>query len=299
MISPAGVLSVLPRVQRLKMGQAMAGQAARVWADEVTVHVSIGGQLVKTMPSSLDAEDLAELRMRGAAPAGPPPAMPAPARADALPAGTVIEVDRAVDASGIADLAGHKVKVGAELARSKVTLRLDGHLIHVIAGGVLAKTLPSPVPAGDRARLRGARIAGQPAARARLPARSASSARSPGTASSWSPASGSASAPPTPGRSSPSTSRTPTSALPATAPRYPSTPATSSAPSTGGEPRSTPRNPKPCPACPETVNQVVSRSCQGCPETTHHTRPANTDHPGQLQMTPTFRPAHSLKSLAN
>ena len=150
------------RVQRLKMGPALAGQAARVWADEVTVHVSIGGQLVKTVPSSLDAEDLAELRMRGAAPAGPPPALPAPARADALPAGTVIEVDRAVDANGIADLAGHKVKVGAELARSKVTLRLDGHLIHVIAGGVLAKTLPSPVPAGDRARLRGARIAGTP-----------------------------------------------------------------------------------------------------------------------------------------
>ena len=161
-ISPAGVLSVLPRVQRLKMGPALAGQAARVWADEVTVHVSIGGQLVKTVPSSLDAEDLAELRMRGAAPAGPPPALPAPARADALPAGTVIEVDRAVDASGIADLAGHKVKVGAELARGKVTLRLDGHLLHVIAGGVLAKTLPSPVPAGDRARLRGARIAGTP-----------------------------------------------------------------------------------------------------------------------------------------
>ena len=162
MISPAGVLSVLPRVQRLKMGPALAGQAARVWADEVTVHVTIGGQLVKTVPSSLDAEDLAELRMRGAAPAGPPPAMPAPARADALPAGTVIEVDRTVDANGTADLAGHKVKVGAELARSKVTLRLDGHLIHVIAGGVLAKTLPSPVPAGDRARLRGARIAGTP-----------------------------------------------------------------------------------------------------------------------------------------
>ena len=161
-ISPAGVLSVLPRVQRLKMGPAMAGQVARVWADEVTVHVSIGGQLVKTVPSILDAEDLAELRMRGAAPAGPPPALPAPARAGALPAGTVIEVDRAVDASGNADLAGHKVKVGAELARGKVTLRLDGHLIHVICDGALAKTLPSPIPAGDRAGLRGARIAGTP-----------------------------------------------------------------------------------------------------------------------------------------
>ena len=41
-------------------------------------------------------------------------------------------MDRAVDASGNADLAGHKIKVGAELARGKVTLRLDGHLIHGI-----------------------------------------------------------------------------------------------------------------------------------------------------------------------
>jgi transposase InsO family protein len=161
-ISASGVLSVLPRVQRLKMGLAAAGQVARVWADEATVHVTISGQLVKTVPSSLNAEDLAELRMRGAAPAGPPPAMPAPARAAALPAGTVIEVVRTVDADGNAELAGRKVKIGAELARGKVTLRLDGHLAHVIRDGVLAKTLPSPVPAGDRARLRGAEIAGAP-----------------------------------------------------------------------------------------------------------------------------------------
>jgi transposase InsO family protein len=152
-VSPAGVLSVLPRVQRLKLGPAMAGQAARVWADEVTVHVTVGGRLIKTAPSSLGAEDLAELRMRGAAPAGPPPAMPAPARAGALPAGTVIEVSRTVNADGNAGLAGRTVKVGAELARGKVTLRLDGHLLHVIRDGVLAKTLASPVPAGDRAGL--------------------------------------------------------------------------------------------------------------------------------------------------
>ena len=43
-ISAAGVLSVLPRAQRLKLGPALAGQVARVWADEGTVHVLIGGQ---------------------------------------------------------------------------------------------------------------------------------------------------------------------------------------------------------------------------------------------------------------
>jgi hypothetical protein len=105
------------------------------------------------LPSCLDAEDLAALKMRGASPAGPPPAAPAPARAGALPGGTVIEVDRAVDGNGVADLAGHRLKVGAELARHRVTLRLDGHLIHVICDGVLAKTLPSPVPASERGTL--------------------------------------------------------------------------------------------------------------------------------------------------
>ena len=62
-----------------------AGQLAHLWADEFTVHVLIGGQLVKTVPSSLDAQDLATLKMRGASPAGPPPAAPAPAKTDALP----------------------------------------------------------------------------------------------------------------------------------------------------------------------------------------------------------------------
>ena len=76
------------------------------------LHVLIGGQLVRTVPSCLDAEDLATLKMRGASP-------------------------------GLRQ----RVKVGAELARRRVTLRLDGHLMHVIRDGVLAKTLPSPVPA--------------------------------------------------------------------------------------------------------------------------------------------------------
>lgn len=68
------------------------------------------------------------------------------------------------------------------------------------------------------------RASPRPRCHHRLPGRSASSARSPATASSWSPASGYASEPPTPGRSSPSTSRTPTSASAATAPRSPCTP---------------------------------------------------------------------------
>jgi transposase InsO family protein len=157
-ISASGVLGVIPAVQRIKMGPERAGQLAHVWADEFTVHVLIGSQLVKTVPSCLNAEDLATLKMRGASPAGPPPAAPSPAKTGTLPGGTVIEVDRTTDADGIADLARQRIKIGAELARRRVTLRLDGHLMHVISGGVLAKTMPSPIPAADRGTLRGARI---------------------------------------------------------------------------------------------------------------------------------------------
>ncbi len=158
-IAASGLLAVIPRVQRIRMGAERAGQRAHIWADELSVHVLIGGELIKTVPSSLTAEELAELRMRGASPAGPPPATPALARARALPGGTVIEVDRNIDCNGNADLGGHKIPAGPGLAGRRVTLRLDGHLLHVVGDGALARTLPCPVPAEARAKLRGARLA--------------------------------------------------------------------------------------------------------------------------------------------
>ena len=100
------MLGVILAVRRIKLGVERTGQLARQWADQFTVHVLIGGPLVKTVPSILNAEDLATLKVRGASPAGPPPAAPAPGKAGALPVGTVIEVDRAVDSNGAADLAG-------------------------------------------------------------------------------------------------------------------------------------------------------------------------------------------------
>jgi hypothetical protein len=96
--------------------------------------------------------------MRGALPAGPPPAAPSIARAETLPAGAIVETDRTVDANGVADLANHRLKIGTELARKRVTLRLDGHLVHVVHDGVLAKTLASPIPADQRPRIPGARL---------------------------------------------------------------------------------------------------------------------------------------------
>ena len=64
-VARSGLLSVLPRVQRVRMAATHIGQLAHVWADEHSLHIQIGGELVKTVASNLAATDLHELRMRG------------------------------------------------------------------------------------------------------------------------------------------------------------------------------------------------------------------------------------------
>jgi hypothetical protein len=88
--------------------------------------VLAGGIRIKTLPSRLGITELARLAATGGRPAGPPP----------LPAGdgTAIEVDRLVNARGLAGLAGRQFSVGYQLAGQKITLRMQ-HLFHHHAGG--------------------------------------------------------------------------------------------------------------------------------------------------------------------
>ncbi len=158
-ITASGLLSVIPSVQRVRMGADRARQQAHVWVDEYSVHILIDGQWIKTVPSNLDAEHLQHSRMRGARPAGPPPTGPSTERSDTLPAGAIIEVDRTADVNGVVEVAKQRLEIGTVPAGKKVTLPLDGHLVHVVHDWVLAKTLPSPIPAEQRAKIRGARVA--------------------------------------------------------------------------------------------------------------------------------------------
>jgi hypothetical protein len=113
-------------------------------------HASLlDGHRIKTLPSRLDARDLARLTAAGAWPAGAPPLPPA--------AGDVTEVDRTVNASGNVSLGDHIISAGLPLAGQRVTLRLDGPVAHILADGVLVRTVACPVPPGARPRLRGAR----------------------------------------------------------------------------------------------------------------------------------------------
>jgi transposase InsO family protein len=138
--------------QQVWLGPALSGRAVTLWADETSVHVLLDGTRIKTLPSRLGVTELARLAAGGARPAGPSP----------LPAGdgAVIEVDRTVNATGLAGLAGAQVSVGIQLAGQRVTLRMEGPLMAVLGhDGSLLRTLACPVPADRRWRLRGARRA--------------------------------------------------------------------------------------------------------------------------------------------
>jgi transposase InsO family protein len=147
LVPPSGNLWVAG--QQIWLGPAMTGRTVRLWAGLKQVHVLLDGHRIKTLPSRLDARDLGRLAAAGAQAAGPPPLPPA--------SGDVTEVDRTVNASGNVSLGDHVISAGLPLAGQRVTLRLDGPVAHVLAAGVLTRTVACPVPPEARPRLRGAR----------------------------------------------------------------------------------------------------------------------------------------------
>jgi transposase InsO family protein len=144
--------------QQFWLGTSRTGQQVTFWIDTTTVHMSIGGWRIKTVPSRLTAADLARLRNAGGRPAGPPPAGPAPG---ALAATSCVEVQRLVNSAGIITLANQVIQVGSPLAGQRARIRLDGQVMHVITqDGTLWRSMPCPVPPGQRHRLQGVRLAG-------------------------------------------------------------------------------------------------------------------------------------------
>ena len=62
-----------------------------------------------------------------------------------------------MSASGNVSLGDHIISAGLPLAGQRVTLRPGGPVAHILAGGVLVRTVACPVPPEARPRLRGAR----------------------------------------------------------------------------------------------------------------------------------------------
>ncbi len=149
--------------RQIWLGKPLAGQKVTLRFDRTSLHIFHDGQLIKTHPVTLTDTGLARLRATGGRPARPSPATALPP--GPLPADAIVEVQRLVGAGGCVGVGGKQVSAGIHLAGQRVTLRLDAKLIHVItADGVLARTLPSPLPPAARGRLHGARLAGQPPA---------------------------------------------------------------------------------------------------------------------------------------
>jgi hypothetical protein len=70
-------------------------------------------------------------------------------------------VDRLVNGIGGVTLLNRLILVGSPLAGQRAHIRLDGQLMHVITqDGLLWRTLPCPIPPGQRHRLQGVRLAG-------------------------------------------------------------------------------------------------------------------------------------------
>src|SRR5258708_2123103 len=96
-VPPSGNMTVGP--QQFWLGTSRTGQTVSFWIDTTTVHMSIAGWRIKTVPSRLSAVDLARLRNSGVRPAGPPPAGPAPGP---LAATSCLEVEQLANPSRIA-----------------------------------------------------------------------------------------------------------------------------------------------------------------------------------------------------
>jgi transposase InsO family protein len=140
------------------LGRRLAGRTVQVRLDGTTMQVSLDGRLLKTLPCRLRPELLGQGRLEGARPADPAPA-PMAAHAVLVGPGDAVEVTRRVNTAGTVGVAGQQVSVGLPLAGQTVTLRLEAATMHVLADGVLVRSLPTPVPVGSRARLHGARLA--------------------------------------------------------------------------------------------------------------------------------------------
>ena len=155
-VPASGNMTVGP--QQFWLGPARAGQKVTLWIDTATVHLSIGGWRIKTVPSRLTEVDLARLRRR--CPPGRAAAGRAVARCAGRQPGAWKWTGWSTPAVG-SPWATRLMLVGSPLAGQRARIRLDGQLMHVITqDGMLWRTLPCPIPPGQRHRLQGVRLAG-------------------------------------------------------------------------------------------------------------------------------------------
>ena len=154
-VPPSGNLWVARR--QFWLGPQRAGLTVRFWADVDVIHLSIGRARVKSLRSHLSTADLAQLARQGAVAAGPPPLPPAQD-------GAAIEVDRAVNNSGLVGLGGRQVLAAEILGGRPVIVRIEPQTLMFLDPQTreLLRVRPNPLTPEQALRLQGARPAGPP-----------------------------------------------------------------------------------------------------------------------------------------
>lgn len=172
-VPPSGEIKVRSGRQSVAVHKSLAGRTLTVWADLRSIHVSLDGEVLRTVRSRLVPEDLTHLAMRGARAAGPEPDRPALRRANGAAVvrpGDAVEIDRTVTKDGVVSIAGSSHLIGFAWAGRHVALRLDGHLMHAVIDNALIGTWPCPLGADQLGRLTGARMPSTPPPPPPLPA---------------------------------------------------------------------------------------------------------------------------------
>jgi transposase InsO family protein len=144
------------------LGPARAGLVVRFWIDCDWVHLSIGGQRVKSLRSRFSVADLDTLVGQGAVPAGPPPLPSRPGPGSRVNR-TVVEVERTVARNGMVSL-GSRIVLAAEiLAGRRVGVYIEEGaplLIFDPETRELLRTRPNPLQPGEATRLQRTRPPG-------------------------------------------------------------------------------------------------------------------------------------------
>jgi hypothetical protein len=103
--------------------------------------------------------------MRGARPAGSEPDRPAlrhANRAAVIRPGDAVEIERTVTKDGVVSIAGSSHLIRFAWAGRRVTLQLDGHLMHAVADNALIGIWLCPLGIDQLGRLSGARMPSTP-----------------------------------------------------------------------------------------------------------------------------------------
>jgi hypothetical protein len=153
-VPASGTLSISE--QQIWIGPRSAGKVIEIWADTVSVHVSVEGEHLKTVPSRLSIHSLRRLLREGAEEAGPPPRGPAATGLRA--ANATLEFERTVNGVGSVSIGGTQFSAGSDLAGQRVRIHLEGGIGHIVRDGVVIRSFACALEPAKRQRLQGARL---------------------------------------------------------------------------------------------------------------------------------------------